>query len=67
VAFAFTQPPGVTVLVFLAAGAGLAFPFVAICWEPRLLQALPKPGAWMEKFKIAMGFPMLAAAVWLVG
>jgi thiol:disulfide interchange protein DsbD len=66
VAFAFTQPPGVTVLVFLAAGAGLAFPFVAICWEPRLLKALPKPGAWMEKFKIAMGFPMLAAAVWLV-
>jgi thiol:disulfide interchange protein DsbD len=66
VAFAFTQPPGVTVLVFLAAGLGLAFPFVLICWQPRLLQALPKPGAWMEKFKIAMGFPMLATAVWLV-
>jgi len=66
VAFAFTQPPGVTVLVFLAAGAGLAFPFVLICWEPRLLKALPKPGAWMEKIKIAMGFPMLATVVWLV-
>jgi thiol:disulfide interchange protein DsbD len=65
-AFAFAQPPGVTVLVFLAAGAGLASPFVTVCWEPRLLKALPKPGAWMEKFKIAMGFPMLAAAVWLV-
>jgi len=25
-----------------------------------LLKFLPKPGAWMEKFKIAMGFPMLA-------
>ena len=24
---------------------------------------LPKPGAWMEKFKVAMGFPMLATAV----
>src|SRR5207249_3592591 len=23
------------------------------------------PGAWMEKFKIAMGFPMLATVVWL--
>jgi thiol:disulfide interchange protein len=55
----------VTVLVFLAAGLGLAFPFVAICWNPGLLKLLPKPGAWMEKFKIAMGFPMLATVVWL--
>jgi thiol:disulfide interchange protein len=64
--FAFTQPAGITVLVFLAVGAGLAFPFVVVCWEPRLLKVLPKPGAWMEKFKIAMGFPMMATAVWLV-
>jgi len=65
-AFAFTQPATVTLLVFLAIGTGMAFPFVLICWQPRLLQALPKPGAWMEKFKIAMGFPMLATALWLV-
>jgi thiol:disulfide interchange protein len=65
-AFAFTQSPLVTVVVFLAAGLGLAFPFVAICWNPRLLRLLPKPGAWMEKFKNAMGFPMLATAVWLM-
>ncbi len=65
-AFAFTQTPGVTILVFLAAGFGLAFPFVAICWNPRLLKLLPKPGAWMEQLKKAMGFPMLAAAVWLL-
>lgn len=65
-AFAFTQTPLVIVFVFLAAGCGLAFPFVLICWNPRLLTLLPKPGAWMEKFKIAMGFPMLATAIWLM-
>jgi thiol:disulfide interchange protein DsbD len=65
-AFAFTQSPLVTVLVFLAAGLGLAFPFVVLCWNPRLLKLLPTPGAWMEKFKNAMGFPMLATAVWLM-
>lgn len=65
-AFAFSQTPFVILLVFLAAGAGLAFPFVAVCFNPRLLKFLPKPGAWMEKFKNAMGFPMLATAVWLV-
>ena len=30
-AFAFTQPPVVTLLVFLAVGTGLAFPFVLVC------------------------------------
>jgi thiol:disulfide interchange protein DsbD len=36
-----------------------------LSWNPAWLRFLPKPGAWMEKFKIAMGFPMLATAVWL--
>jgi thiol:disulfide interchange protein DsbD len=65
-AFAFTQSPLVTVLVFLAVGLGLAFPFVLLCWNPALLKLMPKLGAWMEKFKNAMGFPMLATAVWLM-
>jgi thiol:disulfide interchange protein DsbD len=36
-----------------------------LSWNPAWLKFLPKPGAWMEKFKIIMGFPMLATAVWL--
>jgi thiol:disulfide interchange protein DsbD len=64
-AFALTQPPAVTLLVFLAIGTGLACPFVLVCSQPRLLRVLPKPGIWMEQFKIAMGFPMLATAIWL--
>src|SRR5262249_23911629 len=50
---------------FLTVGLGLAAPFVVLSWQPAWLKFLPKPGAWMEKFKIAMGFPMLATAVWL--
>ncbi len=65
-AFAFTQSAVVTLTVFGAAGAGFAFPFVLLCAQPRWLTLLPKPGAWMEKFKIAMGFPMLGTAVWLM-
>ena len=30
------------------------------------LRLLPKPGAWMERFKTIMGFPMLATAAWLL-
>jgi thiol:disulfide interchange protein DsbD len=63
--FAFTQPALTVVLIFLTVGLGLAAPYVVLCWQPGWLKFLPKPGAWMEKFKIAMGFPMLATAVWL--
>jgi len=63
--FAFAQKAPVFVLMFLAVGAGLAAPYVALSWNPIWLKFLPKPGAWMEKFKIAMGFPMLLTAVWL--
>ncbi|MEK7706928.1 MAG: thioredoxin family protein, partial [Verrucomicrobiota bacterium] len=63
--FAFVQPAAIIVLMFLTIGAGLAAPYLVLSWHPAWLKFLPKPGAWMEKFKIAMGFPMLATAVWL--
>ncbi|MSU59860.1 MAG: hypothetical protein EXS35_17120 [Pedosphaera sp.] len=63
--FAFTQPPSIIVLMFLTVGLGLAAPYVVLSWNPAWLKFLPKPGGWMEKFKMAMGFPMLATAVWL--
>jgi thiol:disulfide interchange protein len=50
---------------FSTVGLGLAAPYVVLSWNPAWLKLLPKPGAWMEKFKIAMGFPMLLTAVWL--
>ena len=59
------QTAGLTLLTFLMLGIGLAFPYVVLSWQPAWLRFVPKPGPWMERFKIAMGFPMLAAAVWL--
>ncbi len=64
--FAFTQTAAaVIVLMFVTVALGLAFPYVVLSWNPRLLRFLPKPGPWMERFKVAMGFPMLATGVWL--
>lgn len=63
--FAFSQPAGIILLIFLTVGLGLASPYVLLSWQPAWLKFLPKPGAWMEKFKLAMGFPMLVTAVWL--
>jgi thiol:disulfide interchange protein len=63
--FAFTQNPAIIILIFLTAGVGLASPYVLLSCNPALLKFLPKPGAWMEKFKIAIGFPMLITVMWL--
>lgn len=64
--FAFAQPAHMIVLFFIVIALGLASPYLLLSWNPRWLKFLPKPGAWMERFKIAMGFPMLATALWLL-
>jgi thiol:disulfide interchange protein DsbD len=64
--FLSTQSEGIILLIFLTVGLGLAAPYLLLSWEPRWLKFLPRPGVWMERFKIAMGFPMLATAVWLL-
>lgn len=63
--FAFSQPPVIILLFFVTIALGLASPYVILSFQPKWLRFLPKPGAWMEKFKILMGFPMLATAIWL--
>ena len=54
-----------TILILLTVGFGLAAPYLVLSWQPAWLKFLPKPGPWMQRFKVAMGFPMMAAAVWL--
>jgi thiol:disulfide interchange protein len=63
--FAFAQPSHIIVLFFLTVALGLALPYLLLSWNPKWLKFLPKPGAWMERFKVAMGFPMLATTIWL--
>ncbi|AUN95392.1 protein-disulfide reductase DsbD family protein [Pseudazoarcus pumilus] len=66
IGFAMTQPPASLVAIFLALGLGLPLPFVVLAWRPALVARLPRPGAWMERFKQFLAFPMYGAAVWLV-
>ncbi len=57
------QPPTLTFMTFFAMGVGMAFPFILIGFQPRLVAWLPRPGAWMETFKQLMGFVLIGAAV----
>ena len=51
---------------FTAVGVGMALPYLAIAVAPGSIRMLPKPGAWMERFRVLMGFFLAAAAVWLL-
>ncbi len=64
--FALTQPPLVSLSVFLALALGFAAPFVLLAFAPALLRRLPRPGAWMDTLKKGLAFPMYGAAAWLV-
>lgn len=63
--FALTQPAPAALAIFTSLGAGMALPFVALAASPRLLRFLPRPGAWMETMKQALGFLLAATVVWL--
>ena len=63
---ALTLPAAQALLVFAALGLGMASPYLAITLLPGLARRLPRPGAWMHRFKVAMAFPMFATVLWLV-
>ncbi|MEQ1860604.1 MAG: protein-disulfide reductase DsbD domain-containing protein [Chthoniobacteraceae bacterium] len=65
--FAVTQPPVAIIAIFVAMAAGMSLPYFLLTWHPAWMRFLPKPGAWMDRFKQLMGFVLLAVAVWLLG
>jgi len=64
--FAFSQTSAVIAAMFAAIAAGMAFPYLLLSAQPGWMKYLPKPGAWMERLKQFMGFPLLATLLWLL-
>ena len=64
--FALSQPVIVTLIVFVAMALGLASPFLAIAFIPKLADLMPRPGMWMVRLKEFLAFPLYLTAVWLV-
>jgi thiol:disulfide interchange protein DsbD len=64
--FALSQPAPQTVGVLLAMGFGLALPYLALTFMPALQRLMPRPGAWMDRLRQFLAFPMYASAVWMV-
>ena len=64
--FALSQPAPQTIAVLLAMGLGLALPYLALSMTPALQRMMPRPGAWMDRLRQFLAFPMWASAVWMI-
>jgi thiol:disulfide interchange protein DsbD len=64
--FAFTQSAGLVFVIFAATGLGMALPYAILAARPGWTRFLPKPGAWMERFKQLMGFLLMGTVLWLL-
>lgn len=55
---------------FAAMAIGLSLPYLVLSVFPKLIDFLPRPGAWMESFKQGMSFLLFATAgylLWIYG
>ena len=64
--YALTKTPFEALLIFTTLGFGLALPYLAVSLFPSLSRYFPKPGAWMERFRQFLAFPIYATVVWLI-
>jgi thiol:disulfide interchange protein len=55
---ALILPAWAAMAVFAALGLGLALPFLLLGFVPALRRMIPRPGAWMVRFRHAMAVPM---------
>jgi DsbC/DsbD-like thiol-disulfide interchange protein/cytochrome c biogenesis protein CcdA len=51
---------------FTAMALGLSLPYLILSIFPKLIDHLPRPGAWMESFKQAMSFLLFATTGYLL-
>jgi DsbC/DsbD-like thiol-disulfide interchange protein/cytochrome c biogenesis protein CcdA len=63
---ALLLPAPQALLLFALLGLGLALPFLALGFVPALRRMLPRPGAWMERFRRIMAIPMALTALALL-
>lgn len=62
---AATLPAPHALGIFLSLGLGLGFPFVLVSFVPSLYKLMPKPGAWMDRLKQFLAFPLIGTVIWL--
>ena len=56
-----------TVILFSSIGLGLSLPVLLVGFIPGAIKIFPKPGQWMNGFKLLVGFTLFGAAIFYFG
>jgi thiol:disulfide interchange protein DsbD len=64
--YTLAQPAGVAMILFTVFALGIAMPYLLLCFFPALINKLPRPGAWMETFKVTMAFALFATVAFFM-
>ena len=62
--YTLKQPPLQGMIIFTVFALGISSPYVILAFFPKLINKLPKPGAWMVTFKQLMAFALFATAAY---
>ncbi len=62
--YTLKQPPPQGMMIFTVFALGISSPYVVLAFFPKLINKLPKPGAWMVTFKQLMAFALFATAAY---
>jgi thiol:disulfide interchange protein len=52
--------------MFSSIALGFSFPYIIFILFPRILEFIPKPGAWMEKLKKVLAILLIGTIAWLL-
>lgn len=66
VAYALIAPLSELWLIFTALGVGMSLPWILVAAFPSVAKMLPKPGKWMNRLRVVLGFMMLLSSIWLI-
>ena len=64
--YTMAQPTMIAMFLFTIFAIGIAAPYVVLAFFPALIKALPKPGPWMEIFKVTMAFALFATVAFFM-
>jgi suppressor for copper-sensitivity B len=64
--FAFGVSDFMVVLMFCSIALGFSTPYIMLIIFPKILQVMPKPGAWMDSFKKFLALLLVGTIAWLL-
>lgn len=64
--YTLAQSAPVAIFLFTVFALGIALPYLLLSFFPAAIKKLPRPGPWMETFKVTMAFALFATSAFFL-